>query len=64
MWAALARASEEDRALLAAMYDLDESGASGANLAKQMGISRSQVSRRGLRALERLRRLMGVEALP
>lgn len=62
--AALARASEEDRALLAAMYDFDGAGDSGASLAERLGISRSQVSRRHLRALDRLRRLMGVEALP
>lgn len=62
--AALAKASEEDRALLAAMYDFDDTGDSGASLAERLGISRSQVSRRHLRALDRLRRLMGVEAVP
>jgi RNA polymerase sigma factor for flagellar operon FliA len=56
---AMQRLTEADRALLAAVYDLKGSGDSSAELARRMGLSRSAVSRRHRRALDRLRRLLG-----
>ncbi|MEZ4475358.1 MAG: sigma-70 family RNA polymerase sigma factor [bacterium] len=46
---------EDERIVLGAIYDLDETGDSGAALARRRGVSRSWVSRIHLRALERLR---------
>lgn len=51
----------EERLVLDAVYDLQQRGDSGAQLAKRLGLSRSQISRRHLRALDRLRRLMAVD---
>jgi|JI7StandDraft_1071085.scaffolds.fasta_scaffold177771_2 RNA polymerase sigma factor for flagellar operon FliA len=58
--AAFARLPDEDRQVLAAVYDLKEQGDSGAALARRRGMSRSTVSRLHIRALERLKRLMEV----
>jgi RNA polymerase sigma factor for flagellar operon FliA len=49
----------EDRELLVAVYDLDETGDSGAELARRRGTTRSAVSRRHRQLMERLRRTFG-----
>jgi RNA polymerase sigma factor for flagellar operon FliA len=48
----------EDREVIGAIYDLDAVGDSGQRLAARLGLSRSAVSRRHRRALDRLRRLV------
>ncbi|MCA9543039.1 MAG: sigma-70 family RNA polymerase sigma factor [Myxococcales bacterium] len=53
--------TDEEQVVLRAFYDLDDTGDSGAALARRMGLSRSQLARRHRRVLSRLRRLMGAE---
>ena len=45
----------EDREVVDAVYDFDDLGDSGAELARRRGVSRSHVSRAHLRILETLR---------
>lgn len=54
----LDRLAPDDREILEAIYDLGESGDSGAALARRRGVSRSYVSRRHRQLLDRLRRLL------
>lgn len=54
--AALARLDPDDRELLRAVYDLDDSGDSAADLARRRGLHRSGISRRHRQIIERLRR--------
>ncbi len=48
-----------DREIVDAVYDFDDSGDSGAELARRRGVSRSHVSRAHLRILETLRDALG-----
>lgn len=59
---ALQRLSEDEHAIIVAVYDLDDTGSSGAQAARGEGTSRSHASRRHQRAVSRLRDLFGVEA--
>ena len=52
---ALDALATEDREVVDAVYDFDEAGDSGAELARRRGVSRSHVSRAHLRILESLR---------
>jgi RNA polymerase sigma factor for flagellar operon FliA len=60
---ALQRLSEDEHAIIIAVYDFDEAGSSGAALARAEGVSRSSASRRHQSAVSRLRDLLGVEAV-
>lgn len=57
---AISKLSDEEQRVVRAVYDLSESGDSGAQLADRTGVSRSFISRRHLAVLERLRRLLRV----
>lgn len=56
---ALGLLKQDDRAVVAAVYDVQETGDSGAELARRIGQNRSAVSRRHMTVLGRLRRLIG-----
>lgn len=61
---AIAKLDDEERGLLAAIYDLDRVGDSGGAYARREGHSRFMLTRRHRAVLERLRALMGVEVDP
>jgi RNA polymerase sigma factor (sigma-70 family) len=60
--AALQRLSESEHAVIVAVYDFDESGASGAAHARSLGCSRSHVSRIHRGVLDELRHALSREA--
>ncbi len=62
MRAALVHLSARARETLTAVYDLKETGDSGAELARRIGVSRSTVSRRHRAALSALRAVFEVPA--
>lgn len=55
---AIARLTDSERAIIVAVYDLDENGDSGAALAARLGVSRSTVSKVHRRVIHRLRAVM------
>lgn len=57
---ALEMLSDDERRVVRAVYDLNDSGDSGARMAKRTGMSRSSISRRHRVVLDRLRRLLRV----
>lgn len=64
LWAlrhALQRLSQDERIIIAAVYDLDNSGTSGAAHARLLGRSRSWTSRVHRGALDEMRSVMDVE---
>lgn len=58
---ALQKLSEDEHAIIIAVYDFDETGRSGAAHARSKGASRSHASRRHRRAISRLREALGLE---
>lgn len=58
---ALQRLSQDEQASIAAVYDLDDLGTSGAAHARLLGRSRSWISRLHRGALDEMRQAMGVE---
>lgn len=58
---ALQALPEEERRAVRAVYDFAERGDSGARAAARFGVSRSQISRRHRKALNKLRRMMQLE---
>lgn len=58
MRSALDDLDEEERELLKAVYDLDDTGDTGAALARRQGVNRSSVTRRHQAILDKLRQLM------
>ena len=65
LWAlrcALQRRSEAEKAIIVAIYDLDDEGISGAAHARLLGCSRSQVSRAHRLVLDELRQAVQAEA--
>jgi RNA polymerase sigma factor for flagellar operon FliA len=52
---------ESERRAIRAIYDFAEKGDSGAKAAARFGVSRSQISRRHQKALEKLRRMLQLE---
>lgn len=58
--AAIEQLDPDQREILRAVYDLDDVGDSGADLARRRGLHRSGISRRHRAALERLRRWLKV----
>lgn len=57
---AVQQLSEAEQRVVRAIYDLDETGDSGAQMADRAGVSRSSISRKHRAILERLRRLLKV----
>lgn len=53
--------SDDERRIVRAVYDLDDKGDSGAQLADRSGVSRSAISRRHRKILHRLRRLLKIK---
>jgi RNA polymerase sigma factor (sigma-70 family) len=56
---ALAHLDDDERAVLRAIYDLDDTGDTGAALARRWNMHRSGVTRRHLATLDKLRRWLG-----